>query len=779
MRKRIVRISSLLLFFVLFSTKSYGKTYLPIRIKFQFVNLDSSFETKFLNKINRAKLFSQINEPYSEAVCKLIYSPSGWEIKFLTPLGNEVYKFTFLYKRKNPSTVFRKFKREISKSGTEIIKAIYKGLIEDYLNQRQLDKAELYLEEAISVGISESELYSLKNQIEDIKSQIKTLIEELNEALNRNDYVKGIETLNQIIKLVPYRSDFKERLTQLKSDAKKYYISEIRKAMNNKSWVEAKTLLDKLVSSVPEVEGQREISSLEEKIQINIKANSLLEEARRLYNLSNYNLALEKVKTALQLIPENKEALKLKEEISYQLAERHFMDGQIKEKLNPVNALDEYLEAEELYPKYPDLKKKIKEMKIRLTKIYLKEAENDKKNGRYANALLKYFAISLLEENLGSESSKEIQKEIKNLKRKLRERAKIRIGIAKIQDYSQKQELAMRFVNGIFNYLFNKTLPSFEVRDTFSNEKGLTLDLKLDGFIYPLEIEKNKYVSEEKRKVMLATEKIPNPKREELLSKLKALGAAEPFYEQKAVQSFRKGVNELKSLSILDDLGSEFNNEKSVEMLSYLYNIGKSYQYSAKAEEISRKIEQLEEELKKTPEFIEQPVYGVVEAYGETHIKLAHLACVIRIKDLKTDKFIFSKEFEKFEVASDVFVKGDERLGIKGDPLELPTDLEMKEKVYRQLLEIVNQNVFNYIKDLGLRNYYLLLESISEANLTKSIENGVDFLYSISAQFYPDNSKQCAKFLELYIKELVGKKLFEISKEKLKSLYPEEVQEII
>ncbi len=760
---------------------------LIFRSYFQFVNTEKlKFdEKKFLGKIRKDKIFEEITQDIesAEILCKLIYLPSGWRFCVFTPYEKEVYSLDLNTRYKRTTGVFRKFYRNVSEHRMDALLAIYKGLIQEYLGHKHLRKAEDYLNRAFASGLSQEKFGDLCSRLVNEKEKIQKFIQEVDGHLQEKEYIQAVKLLEKLVDMAPFRVEFKNKLKVIREEAREFYKHGVNSAIEKEAWNEAAALLNALIEVYPEAGKDKELLLLQRKVSTKIQVTSLIKEGRRLYMLTDYNLALERVNKALQLDPENKEALDLKGQISYQLAERYFMNGQIKEKINPVDALDEYFKAEEFYPGYLGLKENIRGLEARISEKYIKEAQREEGEGLFANAFLKYIAAWVLKEKGEIGGSRVLYDKIKNLVEKIRARARVKIGIGSIKDYARNQQLAIRFVNGLFTYLFNEASDYLEIYDCFSSPQGGKKDIQLliDGFIYPLEIERNKYLSAEKKKIILAVEKKPNPKRAEIISRLNALGIVRPCVEEKADKSLEELEDTARVFGEILESPAGFSDRYKWEMLGELFrDFKKGYETQYKVNEIVDEINRLEKQLKETPEFIEEPVYGVVEANGETHIKLVHLACGIRIKDVALKKFIFSREFEKFEVASDVFIPGDERLGIKGDPLELPTDLEMKEKLYKRLLQLVNTEVFNYIKDWGLKKYYLnLLNYLRVADLPRGLEESANFIWSISARFYPQNSKRCLALIQMYLKELVGKKLYKEAYSKFQEFLPSEIQSSI
>jgi len=722
----------------------------------------------------------------------------------------------------NPKS--KKIKKDLEEARKKAFDLHFFAASYEHIEQRLLISAIQHLNRAIEIDPSQDKAKDLLSELQPQKEEAENLYKSALQDISAKNFNMAAEKLKESIQLCADHDDAIQLLKQATKEGIDFHTSEGKEAYSKDDWAEAIRHFEQLL----ELEPDSKITTLKEKASIQFKVQQLLDEADNLVEKKRYEEALNLAERALEIVANHKKARSLISLCKENIALQHLQKGKdyargrnweqaLKEyeavklfdqnyknvnklisdaklelaKLhynNGINLMNsrkwsesaiEFQKALNYKPRFKDSNKQIKKVKGKWADEVYNEAVAHEKENDHGNALLKYIAVHIL-----NPDSKETKIKISEMKDKLKERVTFRVAIFGFKNYSNNPELSGRLIDGIFEFLFKNFLDTLRIVDR-SSEDMVRLESKLsgaeladlepieafiDGSIYSLKIETKQEIARESVKVEVGKVKVPNPRRAEILARMNAIGATIPeFQRQYSAQSNQTLV---RGYSALESFKNPYPSSlDGFNIISGLLSLSQQSSASSNISQARRKYERLQKELALTPEFLEDTQYANVEAGGDNYIKTAYLRCYLKIRDFSTRQPIFTQEVEEMSVAVDLFVKGNEEYGIKQDPLELPSDMEMEATVLVDLVAKSGEILYNQLTDYGLGYFQIANQAIATNNNFIAIERHSDFLSSSTADFYPEIAMNSLDYLETELQRIIPEET-DMNVEFIKSVFP-------
>ncbi|MCX5693320.1 MAG: SUMF1/EgtB/PvdO family nonheme iron enzyme [Candidatus Omnitrophica bacterium] len=682
-----------------------------------------------------------------------------------------------------------------------------KGIFE---SNHELNSPIAHLEQALIFDPQNKEAFKVLNELQERKNNALNLLAVSLNFQKKGVYLKAVESVRKAIEAYPDNVDMQNALKDIEAKAIESYKEKASSLSSEQKWKDALELYKELQMLFLKDE---QIADSIKKLETKNSAQEKLIEAERLLNEKKLEDSLKLVQEALKLFPEYERAQQLLARVKMAIAQEYIEKGRLYFKQGDwIEALKQYTLAEEFVKEleglrelkedaknklvefyynnginlygnkkykeaffellkifdykqnYKDTKSKLDEIqKAWATELYAKALEHEVK-GDFGNALLESIAVEML-----TPEKEEVQSTIDDLKNSIRDKVTFRIAIFGIENFSQNPELGGRLVDGIFERLLQKSIDTLQIIDR-SSEEDVRYEAKLtgaelaklkpisafiDGSIYPLKIDLKQEITREAKKLKVGSVKSPNPRRVEIIARMNAVGSTVPGYQSQYLSQTAQTAQDFRYLSQMSQTYPVGYPGDSADALLTLFGMFGSMQAQDKLASAQNELAKLQQELNSIPEFIEEPKYTTLDTGGDNYIKTARLRCYLKIRDFATRQPFFTQEIEEIEAVNDRFVKGDEEAGIASDPLDLPSDTELGEKVIQNLIDKTGNVLYDKLKNYGFAYYNLAKQSVVSKDNVTATERCFDFLSSYTAKFYPEEASDSFAYLEANLKEIV------------------------
>jgi tetratricopeptide (TPR) repeat protein len=720
-----------------------------------------------------------------------------------------------------------KIKKELESVGQKASKLRFEKAKSLYESKLELNTPTIDLEQSLKYDPQNKEAAKLLDELQQKKKKALDLLATSSEAQKNEFNFKAVTAIREASKLFPDSSEIQKAVGDIEARAMIAYREKAALYSAEQRWKNAYELYKELNTLFPE---DKQITKLFQELEIKIAAQDKAIEAENFFHERKFPEALNLAREALFILPEYEKALQLQSSIKLAIAQEYVEKGRLYFKEgNWIEALKQYNLAEEYAKDIEGLKelkenskdklvefyydnamkyfsdKKFKEAFLELLKIFdykkdysdvrkkleaIRNAWADDLNesiseheskGEFGSSLLKSVALEML-----YPKKEKIQKKINELESNLKDRVTFRIAIFGIENFSQNPELGGRLVDGVFEFLLKKSIDTLQIVDR-SSEDSVRFEAKLtgaelaklkpisafiDGSVYPLKIDMKQEIARETKKVQVGTIKSPNPRRAEIIARMNTIGSTIPGYQSQYFSESTKSVQDFGSLYQMSQAYPQGYPGWRADAWGSLFGMLNALQAQSSYTGAQSEVAQLQQQLNSIPEFIEEPRYATIETGGDNYIKTARLKCYLKIRDFKTRQPFFTREIEEVETVVDKFVKGDEEAGVKSDPLELPTDTELGEKVIQNLINKAGNILYEQLENYGYAYYNLAKQSVVSQDNFIGTERCFDFLSSYTARFYPGEASDAFTYLEARLKEIVPN----VARKKdadIKELFPE------
>ncbi len=368
------------------------------------------------------------------------------------------------------------------------------------------------------------------------------------------------------------------------------------------------------------------------------------------------------------------------------------------------------------------------------------QAQSHIEHDNFGQALINYLVIHHTDP-----SFPDIQEKIQEAIELIRNRITFRIALINFRDYGSDPGITSRIQDGIFDHLLNTRINTLEIVDQsrheqfdqiaqrigVEREEERPLSAIIDGSVYGMVVEENTYVASTTQDMEVATRRVPNPNREVLVRAINGLRYQETQYRQmERDQTARSLSADLSVLMNLRNASREQLLEAGIEMLRSR-NIGSSLS------ELNEFIEQLESRMAQEPEFIEEPIMGIIAGYGETVVRVVSLELYIKIRDFLTGDLIYTKRLIK-------------TISSVGMPTEVISRSTMCSDVIEEIINEAGNELSQELRSYGLGYLELFRYDIRTGNIANAVENAVNYLVSISSIEAAAGLPEVIRFLDRY-----------------------------
>jgi len=173
-------------------------------------------------------------------------------------------------------------------------------------------------------------------------------------------------------------------------------------------------------------------------------------------------------------------------------------------------------------------------------------------------------------------------------------------------------------------------------------------------------------------------------------------------------------------------------------------------EYRAQLAQTQSVVNQLSQKLSSMNENIEEPIYHEFQHEDRYVVKKAVATAYLKVFNAGApDTVIFSRKIVSDVTKADRFSTADAALGKKGDPLELPSDLQMKRDVTVSIsAELAGQLKEGFLDRIGLEHYARAKAAQEMGDAETFAENGISFLFSPAAAMYTEQADDVLLLLD-------------------------------
>lgn len=517
---------------------------------------------------------------------------------------------------------------------------------------------------------------NVKSEMDNIVKKAETLYSQATKAMERNEWVDSVNKLREIKRIYPSYLDASAKLSQAERNAMTYYFREIGTYKSDEDW-------DKVIKNLTLAQeilpGRNEIT--EELKQAKLKHNSdyYMKKAEAYAAKKEWDMAVKFAQKAYDMRPGD--AINQKIAAIKQEAASHYL-----------TLSRQYLLGRKLSVAYTDLMKAItydpalrkaqstESLISQLSRAMTEKAAAYETAVHFGNALMWYEKVI----NINPDNQEAFSK-IQNMKEKLKERVIKKIAIMDFASPQGKPDAGKIVTDSLLAYITNHAS---------SDVKILARDV-LGAIIKEIELGQAGIIDIE---------------------------SAKKVGRIKGTDVFITGSVLIYNVDV-----DKTEGQKSVNVV-----VGKKShsnpEYQMWYASLQGRQPSVEQRQSAPQPYIEEEIRETVKYKVGTGKKRATVAVSFRVIDVEEGEVVITKTIKKPYEVKDDFSEGVEYANIKYDPLELPSDSEVLEKVTQIVTEELSYEVLSRFQNLQVQ-YFNAAELIKKRReYERAIEKYVDVI---------------------------------------------------